>query len=160
MENNFIKTEVNESNEQKTFLAIDNESLSQLSAAIPWAKFIGIAGFIFSGLFLAMGISVFFFSPDFEAYSVSPIAIVSYSTFGLMFVLSTALVFLPSYFTYSFASHLKKAIDTLAQDRLAASAKNLKNLFLFNGIMLVIVLVFYAVVIIGFMIGMIAAPLI
>jgi hypothetical protein len=63
------------------------------------------------------------------------------------------LVFFPSLYLFNFASKMKRAFQGNDQQVLTASLKNLKSFFKFYGIFTVVILSFYALIIIAAIVG-------
>jgi cell division protein FtsX len=64
-----------------------------------------------------------------------------------------ALYFFPSLYLYQFASKVKQAILLTDKIQMAASLEKLKSFFKFWGIFMIVILGFYALMLVGVMIG-------
>ena len=141
-------------------LQIDQPTLIYLNESARWARFLSIMGFIACGL-IVLG-SVFYgtmFSSlmknvDPETASVSGGLVSTFSVFGA--ILGSLLLFFPSLYLFRFSSKMRVASNNNDQPALTESLKNLKSFFKFYGIMTIIVLSFYALVIVAAVIGAIA----
>ncbi|MCC6458960.1 MAG: hypothetical protein IT260_00725 [Saprospiraceae bacterium] len=95
-----------------------------------WALFFAILGFVYLGLLVLMmvlggrsGILAFSF---------------------IVIILGT-LVFFPTWFTFQFSQQLKKALSFDSNSHLEEGFENLKRLYLFVGVLMIIVLSLYLV---------------
>jgi len=114
--------------------------LQYLKEASPWLRFIGILGFIGSGLSVLFGIIISVFS--------SIVASEITGTFGnapvwlvmIFYIAVGAVAFFPARFTYNFGAMIKKYQFSNSDEDLETAFKNNKSLWKFNGIMAIIVL--------------------
>ena len=147
---------------------ITETMLLYLKGASPWLRFIGILGFIASGLAVLWGVSMFAFVPmiwqswdqvpGFESFSG-----IMGAAFGAgMVALSVGgalLVFFPALFIYRFGEKIRSYIRTGAELELELAFKNNKALWKFFGIICIIYLAFIPLVIVGGIIAGVAAVL-
>ncbi len=135
-------------------IQIDGQSLEYFRESAKWAKFIAIVGFIGCGLMVLVGL----FAGTIIAASMS-MAMGAYSglgggTFTVIYLLFAAIWFFPCLYLYRFASQMQTALNSNEQEKLAGSLKNLKSYFRFIGILIIVMLGFYAL---AFVFGIIAA---
>lgn len=144
-------------NESSLFeLQIDHNGSAFLKEAAKWAKFLGIVGFVFCGLFALIGlfagsvISTAFSSmgPAGGAFRGSGVFI------SIIYVGCALLMFFPYLYLYNFAGKMQAALRGNDQEQLNLSFKNLKSYLRFIGILTVIGLCFMALFIIIGIIGM------
>ena len=132
--------------------------LIYLKEASPWLRFVGILGFISSGLTVLWGTSFFAFIPlirnawdevpGFEQFS----AIMGAAFGGSMAVFSTgigALCFFLSLFVYRFGEKIRIYLRTGMDQQLELAFKNNKSLWKLLGILCIIQLAFIPLAIIG-----------
>lgn len=133
-------------NQPPVSLIIDQPIQSFLKETIKWSQFIAILGFVFSGLIIIFGI-IIMITPDFTgSYRFSQ----QQSLFaGPFYVLISLLYFFPSRFLYRFSQKIKSALAFNDQAALTIGFESLKSNFKFWGILLLVMIVFYAIVIIG-----------
>ena len=133
-------------------LSIDQVSKAHLGEAARWAKFLAIVGFVICGLIVLGG--VFFgslISSLSSGYSSSPYGDGGMAAMGsgfgmvatVMYILFALLYFFPCLFLFRFAVKAKQAIATNEQHVMNASFQNLKAMFRFMGILMIIVLVIW-----------------
>jgi len=144
------KPTVMEENQSSLFgLGIDPTIKIHLSEAARWARFLAIVGFVLCALVVVMG----FFAGSVFSIFASKYADAGGYTSGLGAVMSVVYVifalvyFFPCLFLFRFSSHMKKALASNDQNILTTSFQNLKIMFRYVGILTIIVLAFYAIVI-------------
>lgn len=133
-------------------LGIDHISRSHLSEAARWARFLAICGFIFLGLLIIYGvfISLVFASMtnklgDFENTSNSSNLNKMMGVGMLIFyIICTVIAFFPYYFLLRFANKMKAALISNDQEELNSSFQNLKILYRYMGILMIISLALIA----------------
>jgi hypothetical protein len=137
--------------------------LAYLKGATPWLRFVGILGFISSGLVVLMGFSMVPFVsvmdqtwaeiPGFE--SLGGVFNATFSGFMVvMFIGAGLLLFFPSLYIFRFGEKIRSYIRTGADRDLELAFQNNKSLWKFMGIICIIQLAFVPLLIIG---GVIAA---
>ena len=141
--------------------------LIYLKGASPWLRFVGILGFVASGL-TALGSIIFLILiplmgqvweevPGFEAFGAAFSAFFSVS----MMVLCLAggvLMFFPAFFTYRFGDKIRSYLRTGTDQDLELAFKNNRSLWKFNGIICIIYLAFVPLmIIVGIIIAVVAA---
>jgi len=122
-----------------------------LSDASPWLRFIGIMGFITSGMYALGGIITLITIPiagSLEIFEEASVYISYFSqSFGwvmvfysLIFIVAGVLTFFPALFTYRFGAMIRRYTRTNSEQELEQAFKNNKFLWKFNGILLIIAL--------------------
>jgi len=137
-------------------VSITETMFQHLYEASPWLRFIGIVGYIISGVIVVVGIlSAFgmaaasFLSDDLGMFPVWILALV-YIPLGV-------LLFFPAHFTYNFGKKLRNYRFSGSIEDLELAFKNNKSLWKFNGILYIIYLSFIPLSIVGAIIAGIAA---
>ncbi|MDR2109849.1 MAG: hypothetical protein LBP32_00925 [Spirochaetaceae bacterium] len=120
--------------------------VSCLGGASPWIRFLGVLGYVVSGLIAAGGIGWLIAAPRLP--EMSELAIV-----GLLYFALGILIFFPSRFTYRFGTGIRNYLRSNAESELELAFKNNRSLWKFMGILAIINLSFVPVSII---IGIIA----
>ena len=130
-------------------LGIDNISKSHLSEAAKWARFLAICGFIFLGLMIIYGVVVSLVIVD----MANAMSQVDSTTAGnslknmmgigmvIFYIVFAVIAFFPYYFLLRFANKMKAALISNDQDALNGSFQNLKILYRYMGILMIISLV-------------------
>jgi hypothetical protein len=132
---------------------IDQSSRAHLSEAAKWAKFLAIVGFVMCGLIVVLAIFAGSFlalmSNSFnDGYSSSTRLSGGMGAFVAIFYIGIAILFfLPYLFLFRFATRMKTALNTNDQLTLNTSFQNLKIMFRYVGILTIVMLSFYALII-------------
>ena len=131
-------------------LQIDNGNIPYLTEAAKWGKFLAVIGFIMCALLIITGLLAgsFFASSlaqvDRELGAMSTLS----TTFvSIWFILIALLYFFPSLYLFNFASKMRIALLHDDQVSLNTAFKNLKSCLKFWGVLFIIVLCFYAIII-------------
>ena len=131
-------------------LGIDNISKSHLSEAAKWARFLAICGFIFLGLMVVYGIFMSFVIANMASamsqydstYSANSLKNIMGIGMIIFYIVCAVIAFFPYYFLLRFANKMKAALVSNDQDALNGSFQNLKILYRYMGILMIISLVF------------------
>ena len=122
-----------------------------------WAKFLAIIGFIFVGIMVIGGLSVMLFlgseSLLEESLPFSP------AFLGGLYLLLAALYFFPVLYLFRFATHMQDALRINDQDQLDFALVNIRSHYKYIGIMVIVLLAFYALALVGIFVGGLAAAL-
>ena len=136
-------------------VGIDNISRSHLSEAAKWARFLAICGFIFLGLMIIYGIVFSFVIVD-MANTMSQVdstprenSLKDMMRIGMVifYIFFAVIAFFPYYFLLRFANKMKAALISNDQEALNGSFQNLKILYRYMGILMIIslVLIFFGI---------------
>lgn len=138
-------------------LGLDSDAKDYLLLAAKWARFLAIVGFVFCAL---IAIAAFFIGAIFSTLGnlVPGMGMMGGATVSgaitVIYLILAALMFAPCWYLFQFAS---KAIASIKEnDTLGESLKNLKSCFKFHGVMVIVMLSFYALVLLLAMIGLMA----
>lgn len=124
-----------------TDLQLSGQSRANLKETSRWAKFLAIVGFIGVGfmVLIAFAVGTFMsFMPGGEELPFPP-AVLSVLYLGI-----AALYFFPVLYLYRFATKMENALRASSQIELEDSLANIKAHYKFMGILLMIMLGFYA----------------
>jgi hypothetical protein len=121
-------------------LQVDPTAISYLRDAARWARFLAIAGFIFCGLFVVFAIVVATVlanllnsmgtGPATGGMGPAPISAI--------YIFIALLNFFPNLYLYNFAARMRVALQDNDQDQLNISFKNIRALFRFVGVLMII----------------------
>ena len=133
-------------------LGVDNISRSHLSEAAKWARFLAICGFIFIGLMVVYGVVVSFVIVNMASTmsqfdtTASEKNLKNLMGIGMIifYIICAVIAFFPYYFLLRFANKMKAALISNDQDALNGSFQNLKILYRYMGILMIISLVLIA----------------
>ncbi|HYV93868.1 MAG TPA: DUF5362 family protein [Chitinophagales bacterium] len=130
-------------------LEVDVTNAAYLSETARWAKFLAILGFVMCGIIILVGL---FASSLFTKYSTLTGSSFQMAGMGIMltviYVLLGVIYFFPCYYLFNFAQKMKLALRMRDQVTLSESFRNIKSCFKFMGILMIIVLAFYAIAIV------------
>jgi uncharacterized membrane protein len=132
---------------------IDQSSRTHLSEAAKWAKFLAIVGFVMCGLIVVIAIFAGSFlammsNPYNEGYRGSARLTQGMGVIVTILYIGIAILFFfPYLFLFRFATRMKAALNTNDQLTLNTSFQNLKIMFRYVGILTIVMLSFYALII-------------
>ena len=149
-----------QTNENLFDLQIDHQSNSYLSEVAKWGKFLAIIGFIFCGLMviaaLFAGTLMASMMSGFGSGEATSTAIGGgFITF--IYLIFALIYFFPCLYLFNFAAKMQVALRNNQQELLNIAFRNLKSCFKFMGILMIIMLSFWALAIIGAIAAGIAA---
>jgi len=137
-----------DNNVSGTGLDIGGTSRSYLLETAKWSKFLAILGFVMIGLFVVLAIGIgFFMGSQFDAI-MGGASVMGSIGIAAMYLLIALLYFFPILYLYRFATQMRAAIDNNNQGALDQSFGNLKSCFKFMGIMMLVIIIFYALMLI------------
>ncbi len=141
----------NQIDTQSNLPGLTDESLGYLKTAGYWGKFLAIMGFIVSGVMVFAGIIVLisgFANSSYQGQMSFPMHLL-----GIFIILAGFYVFL-SFFLLRFSNNAIETTKGLKTETLTVSLKNLKSLFKFMGVSIIVMLGLYVV---GFLVGIVFA---
>ena len=133
-------------------LRFDTQSLDYLAETARWAKFIAIVGFVFIGLMIIAAFLMGTFMST-MADSSPELAVFPSSFFTIMYLAMALIYIFPVLYLYRFATKMQIAIKSQDQHFLQSSFASLKSHYKFIGILLLIIIGFYALAILFALIG-------
>ena len=117
-----------------------------LTETAKWAKFLAIIGFVMLGFILVAALFMF-------VAGTSAFGGVSFIGIALGYLLMAALYFFPTYYLFLFARKIKLGLNSSIQSEVDEAFLNLKKLFKFTGVLMLIVLSVYALFFLLFIVG-------
>jgi len=120
-------------------LKLTDNSLIFMAEVVKWAKFLAICSFVGLGIMVLLGAGMIIL--QFEGLGNGIQVVVM----GVFYILIAGLYFFPAMYLYRFATASAEAIEKLNDDILEDGIENLKSLFRFTGILMIIMLSFYAI---------------
>lgn len=146
MEDNYSSTSSFDSFE----LQLSNTAKDFLKETAKWAYFLSIIGFIFLGLFVLLAFFMFSLGSTLGNLGgmsgMGAMGAMGGAFIGVIYLLIALLYFFPILYLFKFASKTKKAIAENSTELLTDGLSSLKSHYKFVGILMVIVLSFYAIV--------------
>ncbi|MGZ5254423.1 MAG: DUF5362 family protein [Flavitalea sp.] len=128
-------------------LQVDAQSSGYLAEAAKWGKFLSIVGFILCALMALGGIFAgSMMGSVMSSASEGMGSAIGGGVFTVIYFLMALLWFMPCLYLYRFSTKAQSAIRANEQSELVDSMKNLKSCFRFMGIMMIILLAFYALI--------------
>lgn len=138
-------------------LVIDAEAHQHLFETVKWAKFLGIVGFVLSGIIVLIAFfagsmigNMSSMQPGFPAESAGGLGVM----ISIMYLVGAAINFALSLFMYRFATKTKQALLSTDQVTFNQGLHNLKLLYRVAGI---IVIIYLAIVAIALLVGVAAS---
>lgn len=130
-------------------LQIDHQSNSYLSEAAKWGKFLAIMGFIFCGLLIIIALfagtmMASMMSGFGGSSSEATASAVGGGVITFVYIVFALIYFFPCLYLYNFASKMQVALRANQQESLNTSFRNLKSCFKFMGVLMIIMLAFWA----------------
>jgi hypothetical protein len=141
-------------------LQVNPASEMHLKETAMWARFLGILGFIFSGLFVLVAffagtyLSRIMNVNPYGGYRNNPSTSMMGGFITFVYLFLAAFAFLVSLFTYRFGTRVKQAILQSDQESFNGGLMNLKFLFRFYGIIMIIYLGILALTLVVSIAGM------
>ncbi len=134
-------------------LQVDSIAYAHLKETAMWSKFLGITGFIISALYVLIAIFVGSF---FENYVPKQSMALMGGTGAItaLYLVVAAIGFVVSLFMFRFAGSMKAALQNSDQESLNKAFLNLKLVYRFYGIVMIIALAF---MVLAFIVGIGAA---
>jgi len=126
-------------------LTINQEINAYLVETAKWGKFLAIMGYIGMGLMVLLAVFVMVIGS-----ALSEMADLPFPTgaFGLIYILIAVLYYFPVSYLHKFSDQTKQAVLMNDQGNLNSGFANLKSLFKFMGILMIVVLSIYALVLV------------
>jgi hypothetical protein len=132
-------------------IVVSENALGYLNATRPWVKFLSIVGFVFIGLMILFGLFMTF---AFSALPRQPGTPAIFGpVFGILYLVMAFVYLMPCLFMLRYAKAIA-AIPAAGQSAFDDALKNQKSFWKFMGILMLVVLCFYALFIV---IGIFAA---
>ena len=129
-------------------LVIDETGKAFLLETTKWARFFAILGFI---VIACMVIAAFFVSAIYgsmlDDYNIPA------SMITVVYLLGALINFFPCLYLFNFSVKTKRALQSNDQFTLNLGFSNLKSYYKYIGILIIILLIFYAIAVIGITIG-------
>jgi hypothetical protein len=123
-------------------IEIDHETLNHLNTARKWSMFIAVLGLIFLGLIIIIGAIAGTF---FTAFSTDGTVRGLPESLLLALTLAMAVAYLlPVVLLFRFSKYTGIAVKSLKTEDLRKGIKSLKSFFLYIGILIILMLAFYA----------------
>ncbi|MFD2514163.1 hypothetical protein ACFSRY_09820 [Pontibacter locisalis] len=134
-------------------ILVNSDSVSFLSSAAKWGKFLAIVGFVVIGLTVLFA----FFAGSFFSPMMNEMAggagLAGGVFFAMFYLLLALLYFFPVLYLYRFSAKMQDALRLQSENIIAESFKNLRSLLRFMGILTIVFFGLYALGLVFMMIG-------
>lgn len=130
---------------EKQKLEITPEISDHLVQTGKWAKFLAILGFVFMGLMVFIGFGMGIIMSFLPGGQAGVLPFPSF-IFGFIYLIFAAIYFFPILYLFRFSTGIKQALLSKNQKQLVWAFGNLKSHYRFVGILMIVMLAFYAVV--------------
>lgn len=135
-------------------IIINTQAHHYLSKAGKWATFLGIIGFIMTGLIALGALTIGTLFTTMSQFSpMGPLPAVAGTAITIVYLLLAVLSFFFAYYLYTFGSKISKGLLYNSSEEVTLAFGRLKSLFKLWGITIIVIISFYvlifALVIIG-----------
>jgi Family of unknown function (DUF5362) len=136
-------------------IEVDEEGKSILLEMVRWTKFLAIISFVMLAIMMLGGFAM---GAVFQsAMSQNPaLAGISSVAIILYYLVLGAIILYPALLLYRYSIRMKDALQTASKEKFNQAIRYLKNVFQYNGILIIIGLCLYAVFFIFTIIGVMA----
>ena len=146
-----------ETNLNNAEMKINEESKAYLAETAKWARFISIVGFVMLGIAAIACLGILIFSSSMAMAMGGVMGAMGgafWTAYAIVLLIALAIGFIPTLYQYNFATKAKAALEENGDEAaITESFEFLKKYYKFNGIVMIVVLGFYAL---GIIIGIIA----
>lgn len=127
--------------------SISVESKSFLIESAKWGRFLAIVGFVMLGIMVIA--SLFMIGAAASIRGMGGQA----AMMGIIYLVMVALYFFPTFYLFKFSTKIKAGLTGGSQDDTTEGFQNLKSMFKFMGILMIVVLSFYALMLLIGLLG-------
>ena len=130
-------------------LVIDSQLKFFLKETAKWGKFLSIVGFVLCGIIALLAILMLFLGGSISTV-MSKIGLMGSMVRGFIafiYLLMALLYYFPSKYLFDFSIYIKQALLHNDQESLTYAFSRMKSLYRFWGILMIILLSFYAIII-------------
>ena len=135
-------------------LQVSPQAQSYLMESAKWGKFLAIMGFIFCGIMILVSFLIPAIITNIPPYNTMSSGMREWIT--VLYLIFSVLCFFPAFYLYKFSSKMQLAVKGMSQENFDESLMNLKSMFKFYGVFMIILLSFYAL---AFIVGIVAAAM-
>jgi len=143
-----MDSEILDSHLANTNAGISDAARGFLAEIAKWAKFLSILGFIGAGFMVLAGLFMGTFMGAMSGLADDPaMAMFPTTMFSIIYIAMAALIIIPTLYHYRFATKTQRALKSNDENLLTEALGNLKSYYKFYGIMMAIIMGFYALMI-------------
>jgi len=138
---------------QLQLLQLTNVAKNHLISISKWGKFISISNFIMGGTVIICSLFIGTFFDSLGATTVQKVPM-NYTPVIIFYSIVGVIIAIPGFFLLSFSQKVADALYSENDTLLEESLGSMNTYFTINGIVMVLSLLFYALVIIGMIVGL------
>ena len=127
--------------EIKQPIIVDDKTKNYLSETIKWGNFLAIIGYVGIGLLALGGIAL---TVSFAFFYNSSIIEYFWIVAGFVYLVMAVVLYFPVTYLYKFCLQMKQGLQQNEQKPVTFAFENLKSLFKFVGIYVIVILCIYA----------------
>ncbi|MDX9928914.1 MAG: DUF5362 family protein [Bacteroidales bacterium] len=127
----------------ENMLVIDEANRAFLIESSKWAKFLAIVGYIGMGLLVLLGLALLFGMTIVKELTDLPF---NPGIFGIIYFIIAVVYYFPITYLYNFSQKIRDGLVAGNQQTMTAGFGNLKSMFKFIGILMIVALSLYALV--------------
>jgi hypothetical protein len=138
-------------NEQPRGLTINLDSRYFLKNTAKWGRFLAIIGFVFFGIMVLGGLMGIIMALKDNPITTAALgnSLMSGGVFSAFYILMALLYFLPLLYLHRFSAKMLAGLERNDETTVTHAFKNLKSLFKILGILTIVMLAFYAIMMIA-----------
>jgi hypothetical protein len=160
MEENYENTSDQNQQPEPVILTITEDVRSFIYETSKWTKFLSIVGFVFTGFMILLSLSVGAIMSSMNSMvgaQNNPYAAMGSGFLTVLLLITAAIYFYPSFILFKFSNAAKQAVLYGDQDSLGIAMGKMKSFFKFWGILLIVLLGFYALAILSVIVAGVGA---
>jgi hypothetical protein len=145
---------------EPVLLTITEDVRSFIYETSKWTKFLSIVGFVFTGFMVLVSLSVGAILSSMNSLvgaQNNPYAAMGSGFLTVFLLITAAIYFYPSFILFKFSTAAKQAVLYGDQGSLSLAMGKMKSFFKFWGILLIVLLAFYALAILSAIIAGVGA---
>ena len=145
---------------EPVLLTITEDVRSFIYETSKWTKFLSIVGFVFTGFMVLVSLSVGAILSSMNSLvgaQNNPYAAMGSGFLTVFLLITAAIYFYPSFILFKFSTAAKQAVLYGDQESLSLAMGKMKSFFKFWGILLIVLLAFYALAILSAIIAGVGA---
>jgi hypothetical protein len=145
---------------EPVLLTITEDVRSFIYETSKWTKFLSIVGFVFTGFMVLVSLSVGAILSSMNSLvgaQNNPYAAMGTGFLTVFLLITAAIYFYPSFILFKFSTAAKQAVLYGDQESLSLAMGKMKSFFKFWGILLIVLLAFYALAILSAIIAGVGA---
>jgi hypothetical protein len=160
MEEEYEDTIEHNQQPEPVLLTITEDIRSFIYESSKWTKFLSILGFVFTAMLILLSLSagaIISATNAIAGAQNNPYAAMGSGFLTVFFLVSAAINFYPSFVLFKFSTSARQAVLYGDQESLSVAMSKLKSYFKFWGVLLIVILGFYALAIVSAIVATISA---